>query len=155
MGIAREAALKIKELNYIHAEAMGACEMKHGPIAMIESNHDVLSKNPQLQSVVFLFVLDNQDFETMMNAIDQMHSRRAYVVIITNCLQKIEQFSSKEKETNPNFKPKYSFVLEVPQLKYLSHLLCVIPIQLFVERMCILKDIIPDTPRNLAKTVTV
>jgi len=90
MGIAREAALKIKELNYIHAEAMGACEMKHGPIAMIESNHDVLSKNPQLQSVVFLFVLDNQDFETMMNAIDQMHSRRAYVVIITNCLQKIE-----------------------------------------------------------------
>lgn len=35
MPIAREAALKIKELNYIHAEALGACEMKHGPIALI------------------------------------------------------------------------------------------------------------------------
>lgn len=37
LGIAKEAALKIKELNYIHAEALGACEMKHGPIALIES----------------------------------------------------------------------------------------------------------------------
>ena len=37
MAIAREAALKIKELNYIHAEAMGATEMKHGPIALIDS----------------------------------------------------------------------------------------------------------------------
>jgi glutamine---fructose-6-phosphate transaminase (isomerizing) len=37
LAIAKEAALKIKELNYIHAEALGACEMKHGPIALIES----------------------------------------------------------------------------------------------------------------------
>ena len=37
MAIAKEAALKIKELNYIHAEALGACEMKHGPLALIES----------------------------------------------------------------------------------------------------------------------
>jgi len=37
MAIAREAALKIKELNYIHAEALGASEMKHGPIALIDS----------------------------------------------------------------------------------------------------------------------
>ena len=37
MAIAREAALKIKELNYIHAAATGATEMKHGPIALIDS----------------------------------------------------------------------------------------------------------------------
>jgi glucosamine--fructose-6-phosphate aminotransferase (isomerizing) len=52
LAIAREAALKIKELNYIHAEAMGACEMKHGPIAMIASD------KPK-ETVVFLFILDN------------------------------------------------------------------------------------------------
>lgn len=38
LAIAREAALKLKELNYVHAEAMGACEMKHGPIALVASD---------------------------------------------------------------------------------------------------------------------
>jgi glucosamine--fructose-6-phosphate aminotransferase (isomerizing) len=38
LTIAREAALKIKELNYTHAETMGACEIKHGPIALIASD---------------------------------------------------------------------------------------------------------------------
>jgi glucosamine 6-phosphate synthetase-like amidotransferase/phosphosugar isomerase protein len=39
-------------LTYIHAEALGACEMKHGPIAMIESDK-------KLETVIFLFILDN------------------------------------------------------------------------------------------------
>ena len=96
MGIAREAALKIKELNYIHAEAMGACEMKHGPIALIESDSSKFADNPHLQTAVILFVLDNDDFEVMMNAIDQLHSRQAYVVVITNCKQKIDEHYMKE-----------------------------------------------------------
>ena len=156
MGIAREAALKIKELNYIHAEAMGACEMKHGPIALIESDSAKLDINPELQTVVFIFVLDNEDFEVMMNSIDQMHSRKAYVVVITNCQERIDNHYAKvgEKETTAAGK-KYNFIMTVPHLKYISHLLCMIPIQLFVEQMCILRKIIPDTPRNLAKTVTV
>ena len=91
MGIAKEAALKIKELNYIHAEAMGACEMKHGPIAMIESDPKNLEENPSLQTVVFLFILDNADYRVMMNALDQMHSRLAYVIVITNCLDKMDE----------------------------------------------------------------
>ncbi len=82
MAIAKEAALKIKELNYIHAEAMGACEMKHGPIALIESNK-------KQETVVILFVLKNDTFTVMMNALDQMHSRNAYVVVITDCLEEI------------------------------------------------------------------
>ena len=156
MGIAREAALKIKELNYIHAEAMGACEMKHGPIALIESDSSKLAKKPHLQTAVILFVLDNEDFEVMMNAIDQMHSRQAYVVVITNCQERVDNHYRKEGETNPSASSKkYHFIMTVPHLKYISHLLCILPIQLFVEQMCILRKIIPDTPRNLAKTVTV
>ena len=84
MAIAKEAALKIKQLNYIHAQAMGACQMKHGPIALIQSN-----KNKQ--TVVFLFILKNETFTVLMNALDQMHSRKAYVVVITDCLDLIEQ----------------------------------------------------------------
>lgn len=78
MAIAREAALKIKELNYIHAEALGACEMKHGPIALIESDR-------KQETAVILFVLRNETFTVMMNALDQMHSRNAFVVVITDC----------------------------------------------------------------------
>ena len=78
LGIAKEAALKIKELNYIHAEALGACEMKHGPIALIDSSK-------MKETLVFLFVLDNETYEPLMNAVDQMRSRNANVILVTDC----------------------------------------------------------------------
>lgn len=86
MAIAKEAALKIKELNYIHAEAIGAAEMKHGPIALINSE-----KGHEKETVVFLFILDNDTYPYCMNALDQMHSRNAYVVVITDCLHLIKK----------------------------------------------------------------
>ena len=92
MAIAKQAALKIKELNYIHAEALGACEMKHGPIALIES--DKPKKTP-----VILFILDNDTFQVCANAFDQMRSRNALVIIVTNCKEKIlAHYEKKEKE---------------------------------------------------------
>ena len=57
--------------------------MKHGPIALIESDK-------KQETVVFLFILQNDTFTIMMNALDQMHSRNAYVVIITDCENLIE-----------------------------------------------------------------
>jgi len=57
--------------------------MKHGPIALIESDK-------KQETVVFLFVLDNGTYSIMMNALDQMHSRNAYVIIITDCQEKID-----------------------------------------------------------------
>lgn len=82
MPIAKEAALKIKELNYIHAEALGACEMKHGPIALIESD------KPK-KTAVILFILDNETFEVCANAFDQMSSRNALVILVTDCKQRV------------------------------------------------------------------
>ena len=52
--------------------------MKHGPIALIDSEH------PK-STVVILFVLDNDTFEQVANAIDQMMSRAARVILVTNC----------------------------------------------------------------------
>lgn len=91
LGIAKEAALKIKELNYIHAEALGACEMKHGPIALIESGK-------VKETVVFLFVLDNETYEQLMNAVDQMRSRNAHVILVTDCKKKIMSYYQKKEE---------------------------------------------------------
>jgi glucosamine--fructose-6-phosphate aminotransferase (isomerizing) len=148
LAIAKEAALKIKELNYIHAEALGACEMKHGPIALIESEK-------KAETVVILFVLDNPTYEVMMNAVDQMASRNAFIVILTDCQAKIEEDNEKKKKEKASFKENYHFMINIPKMAYLSHLLSLIPMQIMVEKISKLKGINPDMPRNLAKTVTV
>lgn len=93
MAIAREAALKIKQLNYIHAQALGAAEMKHGPIALIDS-----SEGKQKTTVIFLFILENETYHYLINALDQVHSRNAYVVVITDCLHLIEETCQNEKK---------------------------------------------------------
>ena len=155
LAIAKEAALKIKELNYIHAEALGASEMKHGPIALIDSD------KPKSTTVI-LFVLDNETYEPLMNAVDQMRSRNAQVIIVTDCKEKIlHHYDTKDKEKQQSMKNidlklerDYIF-LTIPKMKHCSHLLSLIPMQILVEQISYLKEINPDMPRNLAKTVTV
>ena len=122
--------------------------MKHGPIALIESDK-------KAETVVILFVLDNPTFEVMMNAVDQMASRSAYVVIVTDCQAKIEEDNEKKKKEKPNWKENYHFMISVPKMNHLSHMLSLIPMQIMVEKIAKLRGINPDMPRNLAKTVTV
>ena len=128
---------------------MGACEMKHGPIAMIASD------KPK-ETVVFLFILENETFPLLMNALDQMHSRKAYIVVVTDCRKKIDSaFEEEAKKSNKEIKNKYDSIIEIPRLPYVSHLNSIIPMQILVEKIAKLKQINPDMPRNLAKTVTV
>lgn len=98
----------MKELNYIHAEAMGACEMKHGPIALV--NSEVAQ-----ETTVFLFILDNDTFNLLMNTLDQMHSRKAYVVVITDCKNRMDasfEREAQEKKTSVDSLPKkYHFMI--------------------------------------------
>lgn len=66
--------------------------MKHGPIALIESD------KPK-ETAVILFILDNDTFEVCANAFDQMQSRNALVIIVTDCKQKIvEHYQIKKKK---------------------------------------------------------
>ena len=122
--------------------------MKHGPIALIESDK-------KAETVVFLFVLDNPTYEVMMNAVDQMASRNAYVIIVSDCRSKIEEDNEKKKKEKPNWKENYHFMIDIPKMNHLSHMLSLIPMQVLVEKISKLKGINPDMPRNLAKTVTV
>lgn len=84
LAIAKEGALKIKELCYIHAEAFGASEMKHGPLALVNS------EKPKETVVIFL-ILDDKNLPAMKVAIDELHSRRAYIVVITDCQDKLNR----------------------------------------------------------------
>lgn len=68
----------------------------------------------------------------MTNALDQMHSRKAYVVVVTDCEDKLEETFLKKKEKDQTAERKYDFLLPVPRMKHISHLLSIIPIQMLV-----------------------
>lgn len=81
-SIAKEGALKLKELTYIHAEAFSAGELKHGPLALINS------ESPKSTPVI-LIILDDEYFHEMNLALSEVHSRGAYTIVITNCLKRL------------------------------------------------------------------
>lgn len=103
--------------------------MKHGPIALIASD------KPQ-ETVVFLFILDNDTFPLLMNTLDQMHSRKAYIVVVTDCKKRMdaafEEEAKKNKKSVNDLPKKYHFMIEIPKLAMLNHLISVIPMQILV-----------------------
>jgi len=82
-SIAKEAALKIKELTYKHAEGFSAGELKHGPLALIDSTK-FKSK------ALILIILDDDNLNDMMLALSEVHSRNALTIVITNCAEKLK-----------------------------------------------------------------
>lgn len=135
LSVAREGALKIKETTYIHAEAICAGEMKHGPIAMIDSESEK-------ETAVILIMLDDSRLHEMSLALSEVHSRDALTIVITDCLHKIDS-------------SKVHLSIEIVSLAELTPLVSVIPFQVLSLQLARLKGINPDKPRNLAKTVTV
>lgn len=91
--------------------------------------------------MIFL-ILDDKNLPAMKVAIDELHSRKAYIVVITDCQEKLNR-------------EKVDHFIAVPKLKVLSSLLCLIPLQLLTNEISVALGINPDKPRNLAKTVTV
>ena len=72
-SVAKEGSLKIKEISYIHAEGYSASALKHGPFALLEAG----------VPVVFL-IDDDVNKDKMMNAYEQVRSRGAYTIVITD-----------------------------------------------------------------------
>src|SRR5699024_10391445 len=127
-----EAALKLKEVSYIHTEAFAAGELKHGTISLIEDGTPVIA------------MLSQKDLTAKsLSNVEEVVARGANVFIITN-----HKDSRMEKITEKIF--------EVPEtLDILSPLLTVVPSQLMAYYTSVAKGIDVDKPRNLAKSVTV
>jgi len=126
--IASEAALKMKELTYIHAEGIPGGELKHGPLALMDSNVYVIIINPN----------DSTYTDTLTSA-SEIKARGAKIIGI----------SDKNSDV-------YDHWIEIPTIKEsMFPLIEIIPIQLLSYYSAIEKDTDPDYPRNLAKSVTV
>ncbi len=130
--VALEGALKLKEISYLPAEGYPAGELKHGPIAMIDSD-----------AVVFGIVTRTRLWEKMISNIEEVRVRGAKIVLIANNCD-VESISLGDA------------VFEVPQTHpLLAPILDVIPLQLFAYHLAVALGHDVDRPRNLAKTVTV
>ena len=131
--IAREGALKIKEISYIHAEGYSSSSLKHGPFALLDENFPII-----------LFNLDQSHYTKVMNSYHEIKSRNAPIIIITNNEEIMVENSI--MQTNN---------IIIPRNNTFSSLLGIIPIQILAYYLSVNKGINPDKPKNLAKVVTV
>jgi glucosamine--fructose-6-phosphate aminotransferase (isomerizing) len=134
--IALEGALKLKEISYIHAEGYPAGEMKHGPIALIDSNMPVVTIAP-----------NDHVFEKMLGNIQEVKARGGSVIAITT-----EGHDTLKSILDPAIDAQIS----VPCVaEMLSPIAMVLPLQLLAYHIAVRRGCDVDQPRNLAKSVTV
>jgi len=128
LPIAREAALKLKELSYIHAEGIPGGELKHGPLALMDSNVYVIIINPS-----------DSTYNDTLNSANEIKARGAKIIGIS------------DKKNNV-----YDHWIEIPSVdEALYPIVEIVPIQLLAYYSALEKKTDPDYPRNLAKSVTV
>ena len=126
--IAIEAALKLKELTYIHAEGIPGGELKHGPLALMDSSVFAVIINPN----------DSTYADTLTSA-REIKARGARIIGISDMPSDVYDYWIKIPESREAAYPVYEIV----------------PIQLLAYYAALEKDADPDYPRNLAKSVTV
>ena len=129
--IAMEGALKLKEISYIHAEAYPAGELKHGPIALIDSEMPVIAVAP------------NDDLlEKVKSNLQEVKARGGELYVFGH-----------SQESHEDTVTQFIELPEMPEL--IAPIVYTIPLQLLAYHVAILKGTDIDQPRNLAKSVTV
>jgi glucosamine--fructose-6-phosphate aminotransferase (isomerizing) len=130
--VALEGALKLKEISYIHAEGYPAAEMKHGPIALIDSDMPVV-----------VIATHNAMYEKVLSNIQEIKARQGRVIaLVTKGDSTISKIADR--------------IIELPDcMECLEPLVATIPLQLLAYHIAVCKGKDVDQPRNLAKSVTV
>ncbi|QQR65300.1 glutamine--fructose-6-phosphate transaminase (isomerizing) [Candidatus Kaiserbacteria bacterium] len=130
--VAYEGSLKLKEVTYLHAEAYAGGELKHGPIAMLDSDFPVMAIVPQ-----------DAVYEKMVSNIEEVKARNAPVIAIAT-------------EGDTRIGELVDDVIFIPKVHpIVQPILSVIPLQLFAYYVGVARGLNVDRPRNLAKSVTV
>jgi glucosamine--fructose-6-phosphate aminotransferase (isomerizing) len=126
-----EAALKIKELTYIHTEGINSGELKHGPLALIDENIPVI-------------VMATKDalIDRARSAVQQINARKGKVIAVIS-------------EADPEIEAVADTIIRVPgTTDCLQCILNIIPMQLLAYHLAVARGNNVDCPRNLAKSVT-
>jgi len=130
--LALEGALKLKEISYIHAEGYPAGEMKHGPIALVDSRMPVVAIAPR-----------GSTYEKITSNLQEVKARDGIVIALAT-------------EGDDEIGATADFVIPVPaSLEWLQPIMVAVPLQLLAYHVAVLRGCDVDQPRNLAKSVTV
>ncbi len=125
--VAMEAAMKMKEVSYIHTEGFAGGELKHGPIALIEEGVPSVVIAPD----------DNFKNEILSNAME-LKARGALIIGVS-----------------PENAEVFDYWIKTPSAKHANAITHIIPLQILAYKLAVLRQHNPDMPRNLAKSVTV
>ena len=129
---AKEGALKLKEISYIHTEAMASGELKHGSIALMEKNTKIIA-----------VVTQNFTVDKIASNLEELKSRGADIYTITTFNNSTVNQNSKQ-------------IIKIPEtIDILAPFLSIIPSQFIAYYTSLAKGNDVDKPRNLAKSVTV
>jgi len=130
--VAMEGALKLKEISYIHAEAYAAGELKHGPLALVDSDMPVITVAP-----------NDELLEKLKSNLQEVQARGGELFVFAD---KAAGFKNEPGVT----------VINVPHASdFIAPMIYTIPLQLLSYHVAVLKGTDVDQPRNLAKSVTV
>ena len=129
--IAKEGALKLKEISYIHAEAYPAGELKHGPLALIDENMPVVALAPESELA-----------EKLISNLEEVKARCGTLYVFGDASSNMQIDSGKLMTM-----PKCDFLL--------TPILYTIPLQILSYEVALIRGTDIDQPRNLAKSVTV
>ena len=129
--IAKEGALKLKEISYIHAEAYPAGELKHGPLALIDENMPVVALAP-----------DTEIAEKLISNLEEVKARGGTLYVCA--------------DPSVNMDIKTGKLIHMPECDFfMTPIVYNIPLQILSYEVALLRGTDIDQPRNLAKSVTV
>jgi glucosamine--fructose-6-phosphate aminotransferase (isomerizing) len=129
--IAKEGALKLKEISYIHAEAYPAGELKHGPLALIDENMPVIALAPESEIA-----------EKLVSNLEEVKARGGTLYVFA--------------DPSVTMDVKNGALISMPKCDFfLTPIVYTIPLQLLSYEVALLRGTDIDQPRNLAKSVTV
>ncbi|MEM2978129.1 MAG: glutamine--fructose-6-phosphate transaminase (isomerizing) [Candidatus Hadarchaeales archaeon] len=130
--IAMEGALKVKEISYLHAEALAGGELKHGTLALLEKGTPVVA-----------VAVPGEAKKKLMSNLEEMRARGAWMIAVA-------------EEGDGEVGEHADLLLPVPRTgEFLSPLTFILPLQLLAYHLSVGRGLDPDKPRSLAKSVTV
>ena len=130
--VALEGALKLKEISYIHAEGYPAAEIKHGPIALVDTTMPVI-----------VIATEQETYDKVVSNVQEIIARKGTIISVVT-------------EGDTAVKKMSKFCIEIPQTEeLLTPLVASVPLQLLAYHVAVIRDCDVDKPRNLAKSVSV
>ncbi|MFL2704260.1 MAG: glutamine--fructose-6-phosphate transaminase (isomerizing), partial [Gammaproteobacteria bacterium] len=128
--VAKEGALKLKEISYIHAEAYPAGELKHGPLALIDEDMPVIALAPESEIA-----------EKLVSNLEEVKARGGTLYVFA--------------DPSVNMDVKNGALITMPKCDFLlTPIVYTIPLQILSYEVALLRGTDIDQPRNLAKSVT-